>query len=108
MPAKLLEVESQKEQDAINKELGVKWRGLWKNQFWIGLSDREGEGEWKWESSSKKIKGLYSNWRQGEPSNGPRENCARMKLVNGIWYWMDKECTSKFMYICERGNWHLK
>ena len=69
VPARLLEIKSQKEQDAINHQLENKELG--KKQFWMGLSDREVEGEWKWKSSNKNIDGFYSNWRQGEPSSGP-------------------------------------
>ncbi len=36
------------------------------NDYWIGCSDEDNEGEWKWITGEKFE---YSNWNDGEPSN---------------------------------------
>ena len=47
--------------------------------FWIGLSDREFEGTWRWEATTMRPVMTYSNWNYGEPNNvGNEVSCLRM------------------------------
>jgi len=66
--------------------------------YWIGLSDQENEGEWKWLDDSL-LRGQYSNWRLGNPDNfGNNENCG--SIVFGLWN--DRSCDAILGFICEK------
>lgn len=60
---------------------------------WIGLSDEEVEGEWKWVNGEKVE---YKNWQPNQPDNGEcagaKQNCAWLGFVNSTqwddnWEW---------------------
>uniref|UniRef100_A0A7N8YLD4 C-type lectin domain-containing protein n=1 Tax=Mastacembelus armatus TaxID=205130 RepID=A0A7N8YLD4_9TELE len=65
------------------------------DQYWIGLTDLEEEGEWLWVDGSP-----LSFWQFHEPDNWKvenpdGENCARMGLQDGsckLKSWFDKSC----------------
>ncbi|KAL7841390.1 hypothetical protein SRHO_G00250810 [Serrasalmus rhombeus] len=62
---------------------------------WIGLTDSETEGVWKWVDGSALTTGF---WTRGEPnSRAGDEDCA----VTGH-NWADYYCRIRFMWICER------
>ncbi|CAL8351542.1 unnamed protein product [Boreogadus saida] len=68
-------------------------------KHWIGLSDRETEGEWKWVDGS----GLtFRNWRKDEPDGGDKiSECAEQhgrELPN----WNDAFCNRPNFWICEK------
>ncbi|XP_076109262.1 perlucin-like protein [Mytilus galloprovincialis] len=54
---------------------------------WIGASDLEKEGDWRWINDSSKVR--YSQWHPGQPSNyGNREDCGH--FASGYGYeWND-------------------
>ncbi|XP_062605322.1 hepatic lectin-like [Saccostrea cucullata] len=91
MEAHLLEIENEAEQNLIqNKASGDRW--------WMGGTDEESEGTFIWVHSNTTLS--YTNWLQGEPSNGDTgENCVEM-LTEGVWN--DKNCDSSTYYICEK------
>ena len=37
--------------------------------YWLGASDKEAEGVFKWETSGKALSGGYTNWATGQSSN---------------------------------------
>ena len=97
----LVEIDSKEEQEAISKHLG---KDNERKDWWIGLTDRKVNGEWKWRTSGKSLAGAYTNWYgKFEPSNGWKEDCVRMQMVEQKWYWNDYQCASKYAYICESG-----
>ena len=98
----LVEIDSKEEQEAISKQLG---RDNKRRDWWIGLTDRKVNGEWKWRTSGKNLAGGYTNWYPGtlEPSNGWKEDCVRLQRVEDKWFWNDYRCASKYFYICESG-----
>ncbi|XP_062457453.1 uncharacterized protein LOC134154819 [Rhea pennata] len=49
--------------------------------YWLGLSDAEEEGSWRWQDGTPL--GL-SFWSSGEPSGGRQENCGTL-LPDGRW-----------------------
>ncbi|XP_028249455.1 CD209 antigen-like protein C [Parambassis ranga] len=70
---------------------------------WIGLTDREEEGTWKW------IDGTPLNltdWNQGQPDNGkgdPRygeEDCVHIR-AQGTSHWNDLSCAAQLKWVCE-------
>jgi len=74
----------------INDEAEQKWlSGLFGNHlYWIGLSDAEKEGEWRWQNGELPT---YTNW--GSKHSFPRStlspeemDSAIMTFVNGQWH----------------------
>jgi len=66
--------------------------------IWLGGSDLETEGQWKWSSgplagqtfwSTENPNQMYTEWRQGEPNNADKEDC--MTMVSD-WGWNDVQC----------------
>ena len=101
---KLVKIETDKENDFIkNKYLNT--RGI----YWIGLSDIDKEGEWKWTDGT----GLtgYNKWKRGQPNNIGDQDC--VAILEGGDYpagptrhhnaeWNDLTCSRKLGYICEK------
>ena len=94
---------------------GRKLAGIFKEYnlesvFYIGLTDHNEEGVWKWASSGRTLNetaleahGSWNNgWAHNEPNGKKREDCVAV----GSWSsygsdLYDKECTSKLYIICE-------
>lgn len=74
------------------------------DRYWIGLSDLNNDGKWKWTDGT----GLtgYKNWGSGQPKNSNGQQCITIQKVNHDgWYdgeWNDYFCWGKFGYICEK------
>ncbi|XP_056441866.1 C-type mannose receptor 2-like [Gadus chalcogrammus] len=69
-------------------------------KHWIGLSDRETEGEWKWVDGS----GLnFRNWGKDEPDGGDKiEECAEQHGRELPKIWNDDFCNRPNFWICEK------
>ncbi|XP_041925781.1 CD209 antigen-like protein A isoform X2 [Alosa sapidissima] len=67
---------------------------------WIGLSDTDNEGVWKWVDGTPLT---IKYWAPGEPNNAGNEDCAEIssKAANPMKAWNDVPCYSSFQYICE-------
>uniref|UniRef100_A0A8C1GZV7 C-type lectin domain-containing protein n=1 Tax=Cyprinus carpio TaxID=7962 RepID=A0A8C1GZV7_CYPCA len=63
---------------------------------WIGLSDSDEEGRWKWVDGSTLTSGF---WTSGEPNSymGLEEDC-----VVASYGWNDCPCNEAFRWICEK------
>lgn len=87
----LVSIHSAEEQEQIDALV----EGIALNEWWIGFSDREDEGEFLWEDGSSVE---FENWNQGEPNNtGGGEHCA---LLTGWGGWNDRDCAAGLAYIC--------
>uniref|UniRef100_A0A3P9MCZ6 C-type lectin domain-containing protein n=1 Tax=Oryzias latipes TaxID=8090 RepID=A0A3P9MCZ6_ORYLA len=69
-----------------------------KNQsVWLGLSDRDLEGTWKWVDGSS----LTLFWGSDQPDNSGEEDCGHIR--NGFpGVWNDISCLSSMQWICEK------
>jgi hypothetical protein len=78
--------------------------GLWRyaqpleHVFWLGLSDREVEGQWVWIDGADVA---YGNWDYGEPNDYGYygEDCA---AIRGTGAWDDRHCEEAYGLACER------
>ncbi len=65
--------------------------------WWIGLNDREKEGEWRWTDGQAPS---FTAWAEGEPNNSwGNEDCA--ELTPGAASWNDEGCNEFQNYVCE-------
>uniref|UniRef100_A0A672Y7T9 C-type lectin domain-containing protein n=1 Tax=Sphaeramia orbicularis TaxID=375764 RepID=A0A672Y7T9_9TELE len=64
---------------------------------WIGLSDLEEEGTWKWVDGSPLTQ---QYWSQGEPNHVHDEDCVHMHSSTGLW--ADVSCDNSLYWICEK------
>uniref|UniRef100_A0A673KI74 C-type lectin domain family 17, member A-like n=1 Tax=Sinocyclocheilus rhinocerous TaxID=307959 RepID=A0A673KI74_9TELE len=62
---------------------------------WIGLTDIDVEGSWKWVDGSTLTSGF---WDPREPNGHRGENCALTYLPG----WADYPCSDLFLWICEK------
>lgn len=79
------------------------WYALFADDFWIGLSDAEQEGDWVWMSSKTLLTSSgFSDWNPGQPNNYQQnENCAHLNKAMD-YQWNDFACNSDNHYICEK------
>ena len=67
--------------------------------FWLGLSDRNTEGEFVWENGERVT---YTNWRSGEPDDYlGREDYAVINWNSDTGQWSDAEGNSRLRGIVE-------
>ena len=91
----LLALNGEEESRAIIKRL-TEFKGI-SEKLWIGLSDAEQEGRWRW-SSAEPVR--FTRWDKGEPNDTDgREDCADWRISDGVWN--DVPCNAKIHYICE-------
>ncbi|XP_057708426.1 uncharacterized protein LOC130927005 [Corythoichthys intestinalis] len=68
--------------------------------WWIGLTYRAVENEWKWIDETP-LSECLSHWHPGVPDKwGGEENCAEIFWRSG--YWNDYRCHMRTGYICKR------
>lgn len=85
------------------------------DKFWIGLTDADKEGEWRWTDNSPLNQSLSfwfkheghiepDNWRNGG-SNPEGEDCVRMGETGPDFVekcWFDQHCSNVQRFICEK------
>ncbi|XP_018947515.2 CD209 antigen-like protein C [Cyprinus carpio] len=89
--ADLIIINNTEEQDFVKNISGSS------GYFWIGLTDIEEEGRWKWVDGST----LTSEfWESGQPNNyqGQEEDCALIHSPG----WADFPCDYTYKWICEK------
>lgn len=103
--AQLVKIESAEENDFL-KSTYLNTSGV---TFWIGLNDREQEGEWIWADGSSL--GDYVDWSHDPNNLGGNQHCVHIykgPFSIGNYHfgssdlgWNDLECNTTLGYICE-------
>ncbi|XP_072567956.1 uncharacterized protein [Paramormyrops kingsleyae] len=91
-------ISSREEQDFMNSIPG---------DFWIGLSDREREGTWKWvDGTTIPVDEGYwlSSVKQPDDYNG-NEDCVHQRTRNFDPGWNDLPCSYTLNWMCESVPW---
>ncbi|XP_048008545.1 CD209 antigen-like protein E isoform X3 [Megalobrama amblycephala] len=65
------------------------------SSFWIGLTDIDEEGSWKWVDGSTPT---FWFWWTNEPNGQRGENCVQYYISN----WADYPCDDAHLWICEK------
>ncbi|XP_078694695.1 uncharacterized protein LOC144923752 isoform X2 [Branchiostoma floridae x Branchiostoma belcheri] len=68
-------------------------------RFWLGLSDREKEGTWRWNNGEELDRNSFASWAEGEPNQAGNEDCA---VVEADSKWNDVPCRLRYRFICQR------
>lgn len=93
--AQLVNIGSADENDFIEKNI------LGGNlDYWIGLTDSETEGNWKWANGAT-LTG-YNNWASYLPNDYKGQDCAAIKgATQNSGKWHDVSCYFNKGFICE-------
>jgi len=70
---------------------------LSKKRSWIGGSDQDEEGQWKWTDGTAIV---YSRWARNEPNGGSSQNCVQMNY-GGRGNWDDAGCDGQKPFFCQ-------
>ena len=89
----LASVTSQQVQNFILEEAGKK-----KTEVWIGATDQESEGNWKWSDYSPFD---FEDWVQ-EPIEDPKVNCVELYNTTDGAGWNDLECETQRSFFCAK------
>ncbi|KAK2915681.1 hypothetical protein Q8A67_000055 [Cirrhinus molitorella] len=84
--ADLIIINNKEEQDFVQNKKS------YGTHFWIGLTDSDEEGTWKWVDGSTPT---FRFWASNEPRGQQRENCALIYTSN----WADYPCGDTFRWI---------
>ncbi|KAI4904016.1 hypothetical protein NFI96_021931 [Prochilodus magdalenae] len=93
--ADLAVINSKAEQDFLIKLMRL-------GQAWIGLTDRDTEGAWKWVNGSALTNEYVGFWCPGEPNDIHNEDCAELVYFVDKKCWNDEPCGNKKPRICEK------
>ncbi|KAJ8040013.1 Collectin-12 [Holothuria leucospilota] len=99
--AHLVFIKSELENKEVSRLSKVASKGLEK-RWWIGLTDKDTEGVWKWYDVSL----TYANWHRNQPDNaGKNEDCGELgfRWSGENAFWNDARCTRQKKFICESG-----
>eukprot|EP00058_Branchiostoma_floridae_P001021 XP_002586509.1 hypothetical protein BRAFLDRAFT_106412 [Branchiostoma floridae] len=67
--------------------------------YWIGCTDRQIEGIWRWSDGSSLS---YTNWAPTQPDNADGiQDCGILYSIYGYAQWDDTECSTPYFFICQ-------
>nr|XP_055064557.1 CD209 antigen-like protein E [Misgurnus anguillicaudatus] len=89
--ADLLIINDKEEQDLFKNRSET-------DSIWIGLSDSDEEGRWKWVDGSTLTTSFWDKVLHKEPNGKRGENCVGSYSPG----WADFPCTRTFKWICEK------
>ncbi|XP_063858534.1 uncharacterized protein LOC135099855 isoform X1 [Scylla paramamosain] len=73
-------------------------KDLLTSDAWIGLNDKNTEGNYVWTDGSP---ATFTEWFNGEPNNVKNEDCTEMRKSMDFW-WNDSSCSNKKSVLCEK------
>ena len=70
-----------------------------KNEYWLGASDADREGDWKWITNEQLS---MTKWHPSRPYNNNNRNFLVLSHINdSTWYWYDGWNKGTALFICE-------
>jgi len=74
--------------------------------FWIGLTDKDAEGDFVWDSTSETAE--YTNWKTDEPSGfdyvEDDDDCVHLDVSSEGRTWNDEACSRPDIFaLCQTG-----
>jgi len=89
----LVVIQNESENYFLTDILDTRLPSIW----WIGMSDSEQEGDWRWIDGSELT---LDAWHQGEPNDYGGEDCGEIYRW-GSETWNDAPCDANNNFICE-------
>nr|XP_033478867.1 CD209 antigen-like protein C [Epinephelus lanceolatus] len=85
----------------ISNEEEQEFISFFTRNSWIGLTDKEPEGEWKWVNGTT---ATTKYWKSGQPDNdGENEDCAQISnMYPHLNNWNDLPCHTELYFTCEK------
>ncbi|XP_033985045.1 CD209 antigen-like protein C isoform X1 [Trematomus bernacchii] len=85
----------------INSKDEQEFARRFKQATWIGLTDRESNGTWRWVDGTA-LETSY--WQDGEPNKheGKDEDCVEIRFFEKENNWNDVQCELQRFWICEK------
>ena len=80
--------------------IGIGSTYTWVVSPWIGLTDRQNEGTWVWESGKLLTYRLAPHWKRGQPDNWGDEDCVYINI--DIMGMVDISCKERKFFICQK------
>ena len=82
-----------------NRNVTASVLGLASRNIWVGGTDQEEEGGWRWSDESH---WNFAQWDNGYGSRGKSQNCIRFYSPSNRW--RDTFCTIPYPFICQSSS----
>ena len=69
-------------------------------KMWIGLTDSEEPGDWRWSSGSR-TRLCYDAWKSGHPYSTSGDHCTTVHIRG---YYEQEDCSDRYMFMCSFYN----
>lgn len=101
----LAEIKTNKDHVEVTQQLS----GLKPSQWWVGATDSQNEGVFRWLSDNTTMTNETNYWAAGQPDNWPNQGPQRQEDCvvytwdldgDKKWKWNDLNCNSKAHFIC--------